>query len=107
MRLEEAKAKLESAYIKEYTSGREYSINNDSSITVSEERIYVIARVSNTGGGSGTIVAELIVNGQSMGQKSKNLSSGDSVEFKWGLEIPEGVKQTMSIKVGHESGGWY
>jgi len=98
------KGRIYSIKVREYTSGREYTVSNGGSVTVSEERVRITATLLNAGNTRGTIYAELIVDGVSKGTKSVTLDPSTYAivpgNVYWDIELTKG-SHTVTVKVGH------
>lgn len=97
------KGRIEKIEIKEYTSGKVYSVSNGGSVTVNEERIRITATVRNIGSVSGDVIVELLIDGVSKGQKSLYLLPYSSTSTYWDIEIPLG-SHTAIVRAGHMEG---
>lgn len=97
------KGRIEKVEIKEYTSGKVYSVSNGGSITVNEERIRITATVRNIGDGRGYIIVELLIDGVPKEQKFIYLSPYSSTSTYWDIEIPLG-SHIATVRAGHMEG---
>jgi len=94
--------KAQVAYVKvrEYSTGKEYTVPRSGSVTVSEERVRVIVGVKNIGEADGTLYAQVFIDSMSGTQKSATVKVGSIVEVYWDLQLTEG-SHTIAVKVGH------
>lgn len=94
--------KAQIAYIKvrEYTSGKEYSVTNGGRVTVSEERVRVIVGLKNVGQASGTLYAQIIIDNLSGTTKSTSVAVGAVGEVYWDIELTQG-SHSIIVKAGH------
>ena len=94
------KAAIAYIKVKEYTSGKEYSVVNGGSVTVNEERVRIRVGLKNVGEASGTLYAQVFIDGMKGTQKSTSVGVGSTGEVYWDVELTPG-SHTIKVQVGH------